>query len=158
MIKFTSLWDDVRSSIADYTPLELLGYFRVANWFVSNSGNRCCGKIDITITSGICNVVNDVFEAMKILPDYRAGKICSILKREYCEEPLSTAEKISLADVSRTTYYAYLKEGEHLFTQICVSLMKDDKYSELHESCSICGNNDDSHSITKNGGCYEHEE
>lgn len=145
MVKITSLWEDIRACVSEYSPLELLGYYRVAQWFVRNN-SKGYDKVYITITSGICDVVDDVFDVMRCMPDYRAVKMCDMLHREYCDKPLSTAEKIALADVSRTTYYAYLKEGEELFTKICVSILNDDKYTVA----SILSEEDRTSDVEKN--------
>lgn len=113
-----SIWNDLRPSALCYSASELLQYYRTARWLVSQNIVAMQGDVPIPTLAQICSSVEQVFCAMTTLEDYRALSMVEILRMEYCDSPLSAAEKISKANVSKTTYYTYLREGIQLFESV----------------------------------------
>ena len=109
------VWTDLRNSVTEYSAQELLLYYRTSMWY-AGTAERIDDAASVTIH--ICRVVDYILDAMKSIPEYRAVIFSDILHVEYCEEQIPAANKIAKFEISKTTYYSYLKQGEAMFEGI----------------------------------------
>lgn len=112
------LLKDIRADIDSYSSEDLLLYYRSACMLLDHSTADNDGKHIQTICSLIRRRVDSVLATMRCGTSYKTTIMANILELEYCKEQRDTNSKILIADVSKATYYKYLKEGKLIFTSL----------------------------------------
>ncbi len=122
-VKFVPVWNDVRQSVFEYTAEELLKYYRAARWYTDAAQYSKLAESKTNVALDICSVVDETLDAMRSISDYRMAVTSEILRCEYCLTPqLDTADRIARSNLSRSTYYLYLKNGLNEFSELYESM------------------------------------
>jgi len=118
------IWQDIRSSVAEYTANELLSYYRSAKSYSYDREAQERENIPPEVCRAIFQRVDSIISTMRCSTDYKVVLMARILDLEYCCDPTDTTSKVASVGISKTTYYKYYHEAKLLFSEFVDRLNK----------------------------------